>query len=114
VDKEKLAEQGIDVDDALNRFMGNEDLYVKCLGQFLEDENYPKLIAALDAQDYDNAFTYAHTLKGLAGNLSLKDLYNAVIPLVESLRHKEFSDVDAQRKATEEAYATSVGAIKGM
>jgi hypothetical protein len=49
VDKEKLAEQGIDVDDALNRFMGNEDLYVKCLGQFLEDENYPKLIAALDA-----------------------------------------------------------------
>lgn len=48
MDKSTLAKRGIDVDDALNRFMGNQPLYVKCLRQFLEDENYSKLTKALD------------------------------------------------------------------
>lgn len=87
MDKSTLAKRGIDVDDALNRFMGNQPLYVKCLRQFLEDENYSKLTKALDTQDYEGAFRFAHTPKGVVGNLSLTNLYAAVTPLVESLRH---------------------------
>lgn len=112
MDKSTLAKQGIDVDDALNRFMGNQPLYVKCPRQFLEDENHSKLMEALDVSDYEGAFRYAHTLKGVVGNLSLTDLYAAVVPLVESLRHEEYSQLDAQRQAVEATYETAIAAIK--
>lgn len=46
------------------------------------------------------------------GNLSLTNLYAAVTPLVESLRHEEYSELDTQRKAVETAYVAAVDAIK--
>ena len=38
--RKKLLGAGVDLDSALERFMGNEGLYLRFAGRFLEDRNY--------------------------------------------------------------------------
>lgn len=45
-----------------------------------------QLETAMAANDIQASFQAAHSLKGVAGNLSLIDLYNAVVPFVDALR----------------------------
>ena len=93
---ESLRAYGADVNGALARFLGDEELYVSCLSDFLEDPCFAELGHALRAGDYARAFDCAHTLKGVAGNMGLSPLYQAVSVLVESLRSKEYADLPAQ------------------
>lgn len=74
---EALSPYGIDYDDALDRFGGNAALYARLACKYLDDTHYVGLVAALDVDDLEEAYTQAHTLKGVAGNLSLRDLYLA-------------------------------------
>jgi HPt (histidine-containing phosphotransfer) domain-containing protein len=92
--REYLMSLGIDYDDAMNRFMGNSELFENFLKSFKDDTSYAQLVKALEAKDVDAAFNAAHSLKGLSGNLSMKDLYNHVCVLVEELRAKDMSNVD--------------------
>lgn len=73
----------------MGRFMNNEALYLKFLDMLFEDENLGKLGTALEQQDYEAAFTAAHTLKGVSGNMGLTPLFDAVCVLVESIRYKK-------------------------
>ena len=114
MDLEDLKDHGVDIDDGLNRFMGSREIYVKCLKQFKDDNNYADMLDAIDGKRFEDAFTCAHTLKGLSGNLSLSDLYQSVIPLVESLRHKEYENVDAQVPPVKAAYEEAVSAISQL
>ena len=45
--REKLTASGVDVDQALERFMGNEALYEKFALKFLDDGNYAVLSGEL-------------------------------------------------------------------
>lgn len=93
--KAKLKESGADVDATLKRFMGNESMYLKFLKKFPGDQNYQNLGTCLEAENYDDAFRYAHTLKGVAANLGLVPVQTAVSGLVEELRGKQPGEVDA-------------------
>ena len=84
--KHQLESAGVDVDQALNRFMGNEALMLKFLLRFPSDENFSRLRQAIAHGDATTAFKAAHTLKGVTGNLSLTELYARLVPLVEDLR----------------------------
>ncbi len=83
---------GADYQSTMNRFMGNEALYLKLLDMLFQDTNLQRLGAALDANDLSNAFAAAHTLKGVVGNMGLTPLYNAVCAIVEPLRKREQCD----------------------
>lgn len=63
--KEQLRQAGVDVEKAVERFMGNEDLYWKFALRFLEDKNTQMLSEALEKQDVKEAFAAAHNLKGV-------------------------------------------------
>lgn len=86
---EKLKNDGSDVEDALERFMGREDLYIRFLHKFLEDTNFADLKESILKENYIEAFKFAHTLKGVTGNLGLTPLYSEVAILVEDLRNWE-------------------------
>lgn len=90
----ELKKYGIDVEDALNRFMHNEDIYKKYLRMFPSDNTFNKLQLALDNGDTVNAFKAAHTIKGMASNLSLLHLLKALTPLLEELRAGKMPDKD--------------------
>ena len=84
--RDRLTAAGADPDSAIARFMGNESMYQKFALKFLDDKNYETLVNALESGDAKSAFEAAHTLKGVAGNLSFQALGEAVSELVEPLR----------------------------
>ncbi|MEG1537193.1 MAG: Hpt domain-containing protein [Clostridiales bacterium] len=88
---QKLQEYGADVDGAMGRFLNDVPLYKTCFTIFLEDEAFLKLAQALEERDYQNAFTYAHTIKGVAGNMGLTPLYQVICHIVEALRKNDYS-----------------------
>ncbi|MEG2199653.1 MAG: Hpt domain-containing protein [Anaerovorax sp.] len=88
---EKLKEYGGDVTGIKDRFLNDMDLYKKCLVVFLEDPSFEKLSEALLETDYAKAFEYAHTLKGVAGNMGLTPIYQVICNMVEALRKNEYS-----------------------
>jgi len=89
----KLADWGADVETALDRFMGNEELYIKFILKFLENAEMEKLIEALGKTDYEDAITQAHTLKGVTGNLGIVPLFDGFAKIVNDMRAGEFGGV---------------------
>ena len=81
-----LAVWGCDIASALERFGGDKELYKECLHIFVSDENFPKLEQALNDKNVEEAFGYAHALKGMAGNLSLGELYDNICRVSDSLK----------------------------
>lgn len=115
--KQRLIENGADVEGTLHRFMGNEALFLKFLLKFKEDTNYAGLTESLDQGNYQEAFKYAHTLKGVSANLGLDPICRPVSALTELLRGKAADEVDQgqvaeQREALEEAYGRFIKLIE--
>lgn len=75
MDKTVLAAGGIDVEEALGRMMGSEALLSRLLGKFLDDGSFARLERAIEENDAEAAVDAAHTLKGVAGNLSIAEVY---------------------------------------
>ncbi|MCM1102186.1 MAG: Hpt domain-containing protein [Clostridium sp.] len=93
--KKQLEENGADVKGTLQRFMGNETLYIKFLMKFLDDTNYAGLKESIAQKDYTAAFNHAHTLKGVSANLGLNPVCAAVTKISDSLKNKPAEEVDA-------------------
>ena len=78
-----MAESAFNVPDALGRLMNNKKLYQKLLDKFgagyadYED----KVVAAFDADNFEEAIHLSHTMKGLAGNLGAASLQEASLAL---------------------------------
>ena len=87
---EKLTAAGIDVNSALERFMGNEMLLDRFLKKFAADENYWKLCDAVAAGKKEEALTASHTLKGVTGNLSMTDLFDLLTRQVQAFRDDDW------------------------
>lgn len=96
---EELIESGVNVDEALERFMNNAALYERMLGKLVDAVNSTEVMPAFEAQDYETALTNAHTLKGVMGNLSITPLYSAYTDIVRLLREDK---PEQARKVLEE------------
>lgn len=83
---EELRSWGCDIDDAMTRFLDDEDFYITCLYTMVQDTAYEKLGEALKNGDSKEAFEQAHTLKGVLSNMGLTPIYEIVVRLVEPLR----------------------------
>ena len=112
--KEELLAMGIDYDDAMKRFMNNEDMYLSFLHRFKDDKSYQLMREALDQGHIQDAFEAAHTLKGVAGNLSLKRLYDRVCLLVEDLRVNDTSHIDDLLPPIIDEYTAIINMLKGL
>ena len=96
--KAELEEMGMDVNTTVNRFMGNEALYLKFLYKFQADQSVANIQQHIADQNAEEAFKSAHTLKGVAANLGLNPIAQHASDIVELLRGKDqFSEVDTDR-----------------
>lgn len=111
--KQRLVDAGIDFADALNRFMGNENMLERFLGKFVQDKNYPALVEALEKGDREAALTASHTLKGITGNLSMMPLFELLTEQVKLFREDDFDGAKALMGKITEEYNTIVSAING-
>ena len=64
----------------------SEKMLFKFLKKLTEDEQMQSLELAIGAKDRDAAYAAAHTLKGVALNLSLSRLSNPLCGLTDALR----------------------------
>lgn len=87
VDKNAMQTIGIDYNEGVKRFSGNAAIYEKFLLKFLDDTTFEELDQAMQNRDYGTAFSAAHTLKGVTGNLSMNRLYEELVAFVEMLRN---------------------------
>ena len=88
INREKLQAAGINVEEGIHRMGGQESLYERFLNSFLDNPYYQKMLDAMECKDVEAAFQSAHALKGMAGNMSMTELFEAMVPLVEEFRAK--------------------------
>ncbi len=85
-DKENLINAGVDLDDALPRFMDSDIIYCRFLKLFLIDQSFAKLQNSIESGDLKDAYSHAHTLKGVASNLSFSKLIKTLMPIHNCLK----------------------------
>lgn len=102
----------IDVDDALKRVGGNMGLYQKLLGRFAESNQLEELESLLASGNIEDATRMAHTIKGVAANLSLLKLRFTSADLEQSL--KEGTDYTEKLDELREVYGVSIQVIHDL
>ena len=111
--KMQLMDAGIDVDSALERFMGNEALLERMLQKFSNDPNYRALAEAAEAGQAEQALQAAHTLKGLCGNLSMGELFPLLTRQVELFRSRDEAGAFGLMPEISRAYDRALQGIVG-
>ena len=109
-----LAAAGVDVDEALERFMGSEAMLTRFLKKFPVDQGFASLAAALEAGDHEGAVNAAHTLKGLCGNLSIKPLFAGFDRQVALMRAGDWDGAAAMMPGLTQDYHRAVEAILAL
>lgn len=109
---DRLTAVGIQIEEALERFMDSESMFERFLGKFLEDETYSQLKEALEKGDIETAVVKSHTLKGVTGNLSMKHLYQLTSRQVELLRAGKLDEARELMADIDRAYEETAKALK--
>ncbi|MDR1863879.1 MAG: Hpt domain-containing protein [Treponema sp.] len=91
------------------RVMNNVKLYIRLLAKFKDDANLAGLNAAAAAQDWETAQTSVHTLKGIAANLSLTELYQQSLEVEAHIKSRALQNESLERLNT--CYAATLAEI---
>lgn len=102
---------GTDLGGVSRRFAGNETLYVACLDAFLKDQTLEELKEAITNEAWGEAFTAAHALKGLAGNMGFVPLFHSTGELVMLIRVGRISEIGEEFHKVDRYYKEIVNAI---
>lgn len=110
----KLEELGVNIDETLERFVDNEDLYFRCLNKLVDDKNYDNMNLAIEKKDPQAAFDAAHALKGVTANLGLDKLFKEMRIITEVFRAGSLEyDTDNMSKLRY-AYDEAIDTIKNL
>lgn len=91
----ELKALGVDTDSAVARMNGNENLYIRMLGKFLDMMKNTTIPAEFTVDDCEDLAEVAHAVKGTSGNLSITPIYEAYSEITELLRQKKAEEAKA-------------------
>ncbi len=102
--------EGLDTRDGLARVGGNQELYLKLLRRFVEQQAdaASQISAQLSAGDHATAERGAHTVKGVAGNLGAKPVQAAAAELEKAIRERA---QPARIETARQQFAENLGAL---
>ncbi len=108
--------QGIDIQDALRRVGGNRKLLFSLLKSLYRDyrNTTAAIRLALSSNDSDLAERTAHTIKGIAGYISAKELSDAAAILEDSIRKGQLDNIDELLAAFEDRLMVVIKSIEEM
>ena len=92
----------------------SDALVQRFVGKFLSDQSFQQLEDSLKAENYDDAFRAAHTLKGVSQNLSFTKLYQSSHEITEALRTKNYDFAVQLMPLVAEDYARTAAAIQAF
>jgi HPt (histidine-containing phosphotransfer) domain-containing protein len=81
----------INMEEGLKRVVNNSKLYVKLLNKFKTDTNLEELLSAVQTGEYEKAQIMAHTIKGVAANLSFTELFKQSLELETQIKNRAVS-----------------------
>jgi len=84
----------MDVTDAMSRLGNNKKLYTALLKKFDGKSMLDDLINKIKSGDSSASAAQAHTIKGLAANLSLKDLREKSESVEQKIKSGGYPDMD--------------------
>lgn len=102
---------GGNYDDVMMRFV-KDTRVKKFLGMFLNDPTFAELQTSVAASDWETAFRAAHTLKGVAGNMSFTKLQSSASELTEALRGGKVLEDIGLYEAVSAEYDFTVSNVK--
>ena len=106
---------GLDTTDGLARVGGNRKLYLKLLGQFIEQQGpaVEQITDALTKGDIALAERLAHSLKGVAGNIGATPVQSSAGALESLIHHRaDAKSVDAAAQQLAARLAPLVAALR--
>jgi len=101
---------GGDYQDVISRLRTDERVK-KFLIKFLDDTSYQNLSASLQAENYEEAFRAAHTLKGVSQNLGFTKLYKSSSAMADLLRDRQKHDASNLMKQVDADYKQLTDAV---
>ncbi len=111
--QECYAAMGGDYQEAVGR-LRSERLVQKFILKFPGDGSFDLLCRSMEAEDYEEAFRAAHTIKGVCQNLSLSKLLDSSSRLCDALRHGCSPEAGALFDETRADYRRTVDAIRAF
>lgn len=112
--KARLEAAGVRVEEALERFLDNEELMLRFMLRLPGDPNFPALCRAMAAGDREAAFQAAHSLKGVVGNLAMGELYRLTSQVVEALRGGDLAAAQGLMGALEAQWARTTQGLAAL
>ncbi|MCL2138244.1 MAG: Hpt domain-containing protein [Treponema sp.] len=76
----------IDFAAGVNRVGNNTKFFIKMLTKFRNETTLDKMEEALAAENFEEAKAVAHTIKGVAGNLSLSELADECLKIETQIK----------------------------
>lgn len=92
----------------------SEKFIQKYVLKFLDDGSYDLLVRSMEAENYEEAFRAAHTIKGVCQNLDFTRLYQSSSQLSEALRNGCSPEAPALVEQVAEDYQQTVTAIRAL
>lgn len=94
---ESLKNLGVNVDEGLDRVMGDTSLYEMMLGMFVDSvRDNPISLEEFDGANLEDLIKRIHALKGMTGNLSLTPLFNGYNQSLILLREGQAAKAKAE------------------
>ena len=90
---EILRENDVDVDTALDRLMGHDELYLDFVKRLPEELNLASIREALAQKDAESFHFYLHGLKGFASNLGITEIADAAQAGLIEFRATQFRNI---------------------
>lgn len=106
--KARLEAGGIMVDEALERFMGNEAMLERYLQKFLSEKSYAMLRDSLASNDWEAAGRAAHTLKSIC----CEAMQELVILQERHIRAGEWKEAVGMMPEISNSYENICGVIR--
>ncbi len=102
----------MNVDSALERFMGNEKMLLKYLNRFLEEKSYASLLEAVQKDDAEGAAIAAHTLKSVCGTIGCTGMHEMVVEQEKAMRAGNWQQAKDMMPAIEKTYDSICVALR--
>ncbi len=113
-----LRNNDVDVDNAVDRLMGNDNLYLEFIKRLPEELHLATIREALVQQDADSFHFHLHNLKGFAINLGITEIADAAQAGLTEFRASQFRNVTKleglleEIEALGEKFASALGEIE--
>lgn len=113
-----LRNNDVDVDNAVERLMGNDNLYLEFIKRLPEELNLATIREALVQQDAEAFHFYLHNLKGFAINLGITEIADAAQAGLTEFRASQFRNATKleglldEIEASGEKFASALVEIK--